>query len=51
MNKNKRNVAEALIAEGLATTLKHRQGDERSGDYDKLLLAESKAKEKKNSLP
>ena len=50
MNKNKRNVAESLVGEGLATTMKHRQGDERSGEYDKLLLAESKAKESKRNM-
>ena len=46
MNKSKRNVAEALIGEGLATTLQHRQGDERSSEYDKLLLAEANAKKR-----
>jgi staphylococcal nuclease domain-containing protein 1 len=50
MNKSKRNVAEALIGEGLATTLQHRQGDERSSEYDKLLLAEANAKKRGKNM-
>ncbi|KAI9018274.1 hypothetical protein DFJ74DRAFT_621755 [Hyaloraphidium curvatum] len=40
------NVAEALVARGLATVIRHRRDDEdRSSAYDALLVAEAKAKE------
>jgi staphylococcal nuclease domain-containing protein 1 len=40
------NMAEALVARGLATAIRHRRDDEdRSSAYDVLLAAETKAKE------
>lgn len=49
-NKSKRNVAEALVGEGLGEVIRHRQGEERSGEYDKLLAAEAKAKQNKKCI-
>ena len=49
-NKSKRNVAESLIGEGLGEVTRHRQGEERSGEYDKLLAAEAKAKQTKKNM-
>ena len=41
-NKSKRNVAEALVGEGFGEVIRHRQGEERSAEYDKLLVAKRK---------
>ena len=49
-NKSKRNVAEALVGEGLGEVIRHRQGEERSAEYDKLLVAEAKAKQTKKNM-
>lgn len=44
MTLNGNNIAEALIARGLAMALRHRQDDHnRSSAYDNLLVAEDKA--------
>ncbi|CDW57997.1 TUDOR and SNase domain containing protein [Trichuris trichiura] len=44
---NGQNVGEMLIAKGLATVFRHRQGDEnRSSQYDQLLMAEQQAEKK-----
>uniref|UniRef100_A0A5S6QCB8 Staphylococcal nuclease domain-containing protein n=1 Tax=Trichuris muris TaxID=70415 RepID=A0A5S6QCB8_TRIMR len=46
---NGQNVGEMLVAKGLATVVRHRQGDEnRSSHYDQLLVAEQQAE--KNRL-
>lgn len=43
-NFNHSNVAELLAERGLVSIIRHRQGDEqRSSDYDKLMVAEAKA--------
>ena len=49
-NKSKRNAAEALVGEGLGEVIRHRQGEERSAEYDKLLVAEAKAKQTKKNM-
>lgn len=41
--KQKSDIGEALIAEGLATTQRHRDDDEKSSRYDELVAAESVA--------
>ena len=44
---NSSNVAEALVSQGLARAIRHRQDDEqRSSKYDELLTAESRAQKK-----
>lgn len=48
--KNKPDVAEVLIAEGLATTQYHRDGEETSPRYDELRAAEAVAKAAKKGL-
>ena len=36
-----KNVALMLVSEGVATCIKHRDGEERSGEYDSYLMAEA----------
>jgi staphylococcal nuclease domain-containing protein 1 len=48
--KNKPDVAEVLISEGLATTQYHKDGDETSPRYDELRAAEAVAKAAKKGL-
>jgi len=48
--KNKPDVAEVLISEGLATTQFHRDGEETSPRYDDLRAAEAVAKAAKKGL-
>ena len=38
-----KNVALMLVSEGVATCVKHREGEERSGEYDSYLMAEAEA--------
>jgi staphylococcal nuclease domain-containing protein 1 len=40
---NKENIAEGLVAEGLATVVRHRPSEDRATAYDQLLLAENNA--------
>ena len=45
------NVAEALVARGLATVVRYRQDDDqRSSHYDELLAAEARAQKKLSGL-
>jgi staphylococcal nuclease domain-containing protein 1 len=47
----KRNdVGEVLVAEGLATTQYHREGEEKSPNYDALVIAEGNAKSAKKGV-
>eukprot|EP00538_Stauroneis_constricta_P000336 CAMPEP_0119573206 /NCGR_PEP_ID=MMETSP1352-20130426/45005_1 /TAXON_ID=265584 /ORGANISM="Stauroneis constricta, Strain CCMP1120" /LENGTH=958 /DNA_ID=CAMNT_0007622893 /DNA_START=199 /DNA_END=3075 /DNA_ORIENTATION=- len=48
--KQKPDVAEVLLAEGLATTQRHRDDDEKSPRYDDLRAAESAASSAKKGL-
>lgn len=48
--KNKSDIGEALISEGLATTQYHKDGEDTSPRYDDLLAAESTAKESKRGI-
>jgi staphylococcal nuclease domain-containing protein 1 len=48
--KNKADVGEVLISEGLATTQFHKDGDESSPRYDELRAAEAVAKAAKKGL-
>lgn len=41
--KGKENVAEQLVAAGLARVVRHRPGEDRSSDYDALMRAEAEA--------
>jgi staphylococcal nuclease domain-containing protein 1 len=48
---NNNNIAEQLIARGLATVIRHRKDDDnRSHCYDQLLMAEKKAEEEKKGV-
>lgn len=44
------DVGNVLLSEGLAVTQRHRDDDEKSPNYDDLLIAESKAKEAKKGI-
>ena len=45
------NVAEALVSKGLASVVRYRQDDDqRSSQYDNLLVAEERAKKKGSGL-
>lgn len=44
------DVAETLVSEGLAVTLRHRDDDEKSPRYDELRAAEASAKEAKKNV-
>eukprot|EP00536_Pseudo-nitzschia_multiseries_P013298 jgi/Psemu1/211191/e_gw1.558.31.1 len=48
--KNKADIGEALISEGLATTQYHRDGEETSPRYDDLRTAEAVAKASKRGM-
>ena len=48
--RNKTDIAETLISEGLATTQYHKDGEDTSPRYDNLLAAESTAKEAKRGI-
>jgi len=48
--KNKADIGETLISEGLATTQYHKDGEDTSPTYDDLLAAESTAKESKRGM-
>ena len=48
--KNKDDVAEVLVSEGLATTQRHRDDDEKSPRYDELRAAESVASAAKKGV-
>lgn len=41
-----RNVAEGLVAAGLCTVIRHREEEERSVDYDRLMAAQAEAQKK-----
>ena len=45
-----KNVALMLLAEGVATCIKHREGEERSGEYDSYLMAEAECAAKGSGL-
>jgi len=48
--KNKTDIGETLISEGLATTQYHKDGEDTSPRYDDLRAAESTAKESKRGM-
>ena len=48
--KNREDVAEVLVSEGLATTQRHRDDDEKSPRYDELRAAESVASAAKKGV-
>ncbi|OQS04612.1 nuclease [Thraustotheca clavata] len=44
------NIAESIVADGLAEVVRHKQGEEKSGHYDLLVAAEAQAKASKKGL-
>ena len=51
LSVGKRNdIGELLVSEGLATTQRHREDEEKSPNYDALCLAEASAKETKKHI-
>ncbi len=46
----KQDIGEVLVSEGLATTQRHRDDEEKSPNYDALCLAEAAAKEAKKNI-
>lgn len=46
----KHDIGEVLVSEGLATTQRHRDEEEKSPNYDALCLAEAAAKEAKKNI-
>jgi staphylococcal nuclease domain-containing protein 1 len=46
----KQDIGEVLLSEGLATTQRHRDDEEKSPNYDALCLAEAAAKEAKKNI-
>lgn len=48
--KEAKNVALMLVSEGVATCVRHKEGEERSSEYDSYLMAEAEAAAKGKGL-